>query len=182
MNRHEELRASIFMMICCVLGLFLKRVISPVTNIVTDFIRMPGGGVAGGVTMSLLVLGASLSKRRWAGTFMGLLQGLLALALGMGGYQGPFAVITFTVPGIAIDAARYFMRGEPEKTGLFYVAGSAAAGVSAIASNLLVFRFKGLTFLLWVTLAMCAGLLGGLISGLLYKRIKPMIIKGEKSL
>lgn len=172
MKKKVDLRELIFMALCCSLGLFAKRLISPATNMVTDLIRLPGGGVAGGISMSFLLLGASMSRYRWAGSCMGLLQGLLALVFGLSGNQGIFSVITYTVPGVVIDAMRLLWRGEREQPIFFMITCCLANASTAFASNLLVFHFHGLTFFVWLALAMCAGLLGGSISGLLFKRLR----------
>jgi hypothetical protein len=179
LKKYKDLRELIFMALCCLLGLFTKQLISPVTNAVTDLIRMPGGGMAGGLSMAFLLLGATFSSRRWAGTFMGFLQGLLALAFGMSGYQGIYAIFTYTVPGIAIDAMRLLWRGEYWQNGFFLLTCCLANASTAVASNLLVFHFHGLIFLLWVTLAACAGFFGGAMAGLIYKRLRFITSKEE---
>lgn len=43
MKKHMDLRHLLFLVICCDLGLFSKRLISPLANIVTDFLHIPGG-------------------------------------------------------------------------------------------------------------------------------------------
>jgi len=42
MEKHMDLRHLLFLAICCDLGLFSKRLISPLANIVTDFLHIPG--------------------------------------------------------------------------------------------------------------------------------------------
>ena len=176
-KRNNELRELIFAALCCVLGLLSKKMISPATNILTDFVRMPGGGTSGGIAMSFLVLGAAYSRRIWMGSLMGFLQALLALALGMAGYQGIFALITFTIPGAAIDVAKLLWKGKEKKGDFFVTACFLASSAAAVASNFLVFRFSGMMFLLWIGLAACAGILGGFIAFLLYEQLKK-ILKG----
>ena len=167
----EDVRDLIVMALCVVLGLFAKRLVSPATSLLSDLLRMPGGGLSGGIGMAFLVLGAALVRRRWAGTLMGLLQGALALALGLSGLQGVFALLTYTVPGAVLDAVRAAFRWDPARPGFFLLAACLANAASAAASNLVVFHFTGLVFLLWVAMAASAGLLGGWIAGLAHRRL-----------
>jgi hypothetical protein len=175
----EEIRTLVAMALCVVLGLFVKRLVSPATGLVADLVRMPGGGISGGIGMGLLTLGASLARRRWAGTLMGLLQGALALALGLSGYQGFFALATFSVPGLAIDLVRWAWGDARGRAGFFLVATSAASASSALASSLLVFHFTGTALLLWVALAASAGLVGGGLAGLLHGRLRRLGFEGR---
>ena len=161
------------------LGLFVKRFISPVTNLVTDLVRMPGGGVAGGICMSFLVLGAAMSHRRWAGSYIGFMQGLLALAFGLSGYQGIFSLVTYTIPGVVTDVTRILWRGAKNNNAFFILTTCMANVSTAFMSNALVFHFHGLTFMLWVALAASAGLLGGFISSVLYKRLQLFYIRKD---
>ena len=46
MKQRKPLRHLAFLAICVALSLVTKRIISPVTNLLTDMIRIPGGGAA----------------------------------------------------------------------------------------------------------------------------------------
>jgi hypothetical protein len=48
----------IFMAICCDLGLVAKKVISPVADIVTDSLHIPGG-IATSFSLMFLIIAAS---------------------------------------------------------------------------------------------------------------------------
>ena len=91
------------MAICLTLGLLAKRIISPLTNTLTDFFRIPGGSATVGFSLAFLVVGKHMSHVPCAATMMGFVQSLLALALGMSGYPGMLAVFSYTFPGIVID-------------------------------------------------------------------------------
>ena len=45
--RRSKLRAFIFMALCCDLGLFAKKLISPAANVITEFLHIPGGIATG---------------------------------------------------------------------------------------------------------------------------------------
>ena len=43
-----------WMSVCVVLGLISKRIVSPVTNVLTDFLRLPGGSAAAAFALVVL--------------------------------------------------------------------------------------------------------------------------------
>lgn len=169
-NQTTRLKTLVFMAFCCVLSLFSKRIISPATNFLTDLLRLPGGSVAAGLGFCFLLIAASVSGWRWAGTAMGLTQGLLALALGMAGNQGLLAPVTYSVPGFMMDMIRLCFRKKPCSAPSFLTAGTAAAGANAVCSSLLVFHFRGIPLLLWLVSSACAGLVGGMLAWLVFKK------------
>ena len=159
-----------FLAICVALSLVTKRVISPVTNLLTDFLRIPGGGAATAFSLMFLVVGTGGLRWRWAAAAAGFVQSLIALSLGMSAYQGIFAIFTYTLPGVVIDLFRQFY---PRRdTGFFLLACSAANTAGALLTNLLVFRLEGVAFALWMLIACVIGMLGGLLGQLLFARIK----------
>lgn len=158
-----------FLAICIALGLTCKRFISPITNILTDFIRLPGGGVAAAFSIMFLVIGASVTSWKIAGMTAGFIQGLLALSMGMSGYQGLLALVTYTVPGIVIDCARVV---SSQRNRYFYISVTVLASViNAAFSNLLVFRFSGKLMILWLLVAASSGAAGGCICGIIADRL-----------
>ena len=58
MNRYS-LRNLLFLTICCDLGLFSKRLIAPAANILTDFMRIPGG-IGTSFSLMFIVVAAEL--------------------------------------------------------------------------------------------------------------------------
>ena len=76
-------RQLTLMAFCLLLGLCAKRIISPVTNVLTDFFRIPGGSAAVGFSLAFLLIGREAAPVFGSATLMGFLQSLLALALGL---------------------------------------------------------------------------------------------------
>lgn len=170
MKQKVPLRYLTFLAICIALSLVTKRVISPVTNLLTDFIRIPGGGAAAAFSLMFLAIGTGQLKWRWATTAAAFVQSLIALALGMSAYQGAFAILTYTLPGLVIDLFRWIF---PKRDWVFFSLSCAAANTAgALLTNLLVFRLEGIAFALWMLIACVIGLLGGFLGELLYRRIE----------
>lgn len=169
MKRKLELYELVFMALCCVFGLFSKGLISPVTSILTDFIRIPGGCVSTGFSLMFLVIATAVVDKPGVGTIMGFIQGILALLLGKTGYQGVLAILTFTFPGVIIDIVNICYR---KKNIQYFLLSSMTGNIaSAFLSNLLVFHFESLTLFLWLLLATCSGIATGFVAIILFKFI-----------
>ncbi len=169
-------RQITLMAFCLLLGLCAKKIVSPVTNVLTDFFRIPGGSAAVGFSLAFLVIGRELVPVMGAGTAMGFVQALLAIALGFSGYQGPLALVTYTLPGLVIDLTAWGMK----KRGLLYfiLVSVLACQASALMSNLLVFHLSGVALLLWQLVAACSGVVGGACAHILYGRMAKIIKSG----
>lgn len=157
------------MALVLVLGLFSKRIVSPVTGLLTDFFRIPGGSAAVGFSMAFLLIGRQMVSLPFAGTLMGLAQAGLALALGMSGYQGALALITYSLPGLVLDLASCLpLGGLPGRV----LACALACLTSAGLSDALVFHLRGPSLVLWLLLAVLSGILGGWLAHLVLKRLE----------
>ena len=86
-----SLRNLLFLTLCCDLGLFSKRLIAPAANILTDFLRIPGG-IGTSFSLMFLVVAAELVPIFGCATLMSIIQSMIALSLGMVGSMGPAAV------------------------------------------------------------------------------------------
>lgn len=169
MKEKLPLRHLAFLAICIAMSLVTKRVISPVTNLLTDFLRIPGGGAATAFSLMFLAVGTGAMKWRWSTTGAGFVQSLIALSLGMSAYQGAYAILTYTLPGAVMDLIRW-LYPKRDKT-YFSLACGAANTAGALLSNLLVFKLEGIAFLLWMLIACTIGMLGGLLGELLFARL-----------
>ena len=171
--RRINTRELAMMAICLTLGLLAKRIISPLTNMLTDFFRIPGGSAAVGFSLAFLVVGKRISHIPGAATMMGFVQSLLALALGMSGYQGILAVFSYTFPGIVIDVAAFLLK----QHGMLYCFVSCIMGsvASALISNVIAFHLQGIALELWLLLSAFSGALGGYIAGLVSTRLSKII-------
>ena len=170
MKTKVPLRHLVFLGLCVALSLVTKRVISPVTNILTDFIRIPGGGAATAFSLMFLIVGTSGLQWRWATTAAAFVQCLIALSFGMSSYQGLLAVFTYSIPGVVIDLFRQYYPVKNQS--YFALACGAANSAGALMTNLLVFRLEGIAFLLWMLIACVIGLFGGFLGALFFHRLE----------
>lgn len=173
--KHTKLRRMIFLALCCDLGLFTKRLIAPVANILTDSLHIPGG-IGTSFSLMFLVLAAVLMPGFGCGTLMGAVQSGLALAMGMVGSMGALAPIGYIVPGFVIDCVIAISR----KIGLhddvaMLAANMLAAASASLTANLIVFHLRGLVLLLYVSVALTSGAICGVLGSSLAARLRPVI-------
>ncbi len=170
MKRSFDTSQIAFLAACIAMGLVSKRIISPVTNILTDFIRVPGGGASAGFAIMFLALGCSVTSYSFAGTLSGTAQGVLALMMGMSAYQGIFAVITYAIPGLVIDLIRKLMKSRSDS---YFILSCCLGNVAgSLVSNQLTFHFTSFLLVIWVLVAACSGCLGGMIGGTVLRRME----------
>ncbi len=174
MNNYK-LRNLIFLTLCCDMGLFAKRLIAPVANIVTDFIRIPGG-IGTSFSLMFLVIAAAIVSVRGCATLMGLVQSAIALALGMVGSMGALSPIGYIVPGIIIDLV-FLIGRRTGKIGhaTMVIANMLSAAAAGLTANLIVFHLSGVPLLLYITVALASGAICGTLAHVLAGKLRPIL-------
>lgn len=170
-----RLRDIIFFVLCCDIGLFGKQLIAPAVNVVTDMLRIPGGiGTSFSLMFSVVV--AFVLPQFGCATLMGVMQSVLALAMGMTGRLGILSPIGYIVPGIIIDCVVWACRKAKLSIKPSMVLTSILASVTAaVTASLLIFRLKGWPLILYISVGIAAGALFGGLAQLLYSRLLPLI-------
>ncbi len=171
----NRLRNLIFLALCCDLGLFSKRLIAPAANVITDFLRIPGG-IGTSFSLMFLIVAAELVPRFGCGALMGAVQSILALSLGMTGSMGALAPIGYIVPGIIIDCIFYISRKTgTHNSGSMVLANMLSAASAGLTANLIVFHLRGPVLALYVTVALLSGALCGCLAVSLSRRLRPIL-------
>ena len=156
------------------IGFISKRLIAPFANIITDFLRVPGG-IGTAFSLMFLVVGAYLIQRKGAASAMSLVQCILAMSLGMVGAMGTLSPFGYLMPGIIIDIVIVLCRrcNTPQ---LITMTSANAAGslAAALTANFIVFRLRGAVLALYLLIALISGGLCGLLAAVIYKRIRPL--------
>ena len=169
-----RLRTLIFLALCCDLGLFSKRLVSPAANLVTDFLHIPGG-IATSFSLMFLVVAAVMIERFGCAAIMSIVQSALALAFGMVGSMGALSVIGYVVPGFAIDILLFVTRRSPlSRRERVVLANAIAAPCAALTANLIVFRLRGMVLLLYVCVSATSGAIFGLLGAEIVRRLTPI--------
>ncbi len=146
------------------LGIGIKPIIVPLVHIVTGPLYIPGGAAAGGFYMLWIVLAIGMTGRVGTGTLTGFTQALLVIITGAYGTHGAISIITYTLPGFAVDiGAKVLGRGLMTPGG-FFTMGMLANISGTFLSSLVFFRLPLIPLLLSLSTASLSGGLGGLIA------------------
>jgi len=88
-------------------------------------------GHSGVIWMALLVVGKAASGKRWGGTLIGLVTGILALAI-VPGKEGVLTGLKYLAPGITLDLITPLLGGRLDKPWTAAI----AASVAHVAKNI----------------------------------------------
>lgn len=156
------------------IGFVSKRLIAPFANVLTDFLRVPGG-IGTAFSLMFVVIGAYLIQRKGAAAVMSLVQCILAMSLGMTGAMGTLSPLGYLLPGIVIDIVIALCQRYNASMPLSMTAANAAGSLTAaLTANFIVFRLRGAVLALYLLIALISGGLCGLLSTVIYRRIRPL--------
>ena len=175
MSKRRQHKQTLFYLILialmAALGIGAKPLIGTLAHLVTGPLAIPGGAMAGGIYMLFLVLAASLTGVRGAGTLCGFLQGLLAMVTGFGSH-GAMSPLTYTLPGLAADLAFLLLARREVGLPACFLAGMLANIAGTVSVNYVFFSMPWLFLLLSLFAAGFSGGLGGVIAWNVTKKVK----------
>lgn len=172
--RHSKLTMLNFMALCCVLGLFTKKLINPFANVITEALHIPGG-ISTGFSIMFLVIAAEIVREKYCGTMMGTVQGFLALALGRVGSMGILMPLGYIATGVAIDLVYYLQKNvKCSKTDRMVFANALAALMASVTANLLVFHLSGPVLWLYLGVSATSGTCYGFLGSAIVTRLYPI--------
>ena len=172
--KQTKLNMLIFMALCCTLGLFVKKLVNPLANVITEALHIPGG-ISTGFSIMFLVVAAEVVMMKRSGSMMGSVQGFLALALGRIGSMGILAPLGYIVPGITIDVVyslqKYLKLSRTER---MMLANGLAAVMASVTANVLVFHLRGPVLWLYLCVSLTSGSIYGYLGSLVVVRLCPI--------
>jgi hypothetical protein len=146
------------------LGIGIKPIIVPLVHVFTGPLYIPGGAAAGGFYMLWIVLGIGITGKVGTGTLIGLIQALLVIITGAYGNHGAVSIITYTLPGLAVDLGAGILGNKLLCSGSFFILGLLANISGTLLSNMVFFRLPLVPMLLSLSAASLSGGIGGLIA------------------
>lgn len=158
------------------LGIAVKPVVVSLAHLITGPLFIPGGSLAGGFYMMWLVLGAALIKRPGTATLIGLVQAVMVIAVGVYGSHGIFSIITYTLPGLAVDAVFLGTKSRSDEKLTMFFSGIGANLTGVILSNMIFFRLPMLPLILSICIGAFSGAIGGLLAYYTAMRIEKLRI------
>jgi len=154
------------------LGIAVKAVVTPVIHLASAPLFIPGGALAGGLYMMWLVVAVGLTGKLGSATLTGLVQAILVLLTGIGGSHGLLSLLSYTLPGLVIDAWLLISRHKLCCLPCAFVACILANLCGTAAVNIIFFRLPLIPLLLSLTAAAFSGGMGGLLSWHLLKSLR----------
>lgn len=173
--RKYTLRQYVFMALCCDLGLFSKRLLAPVTNLITDALHIPGG-IGTSFSIMFVLIGAIVCGKVGCATMMCMIQSGLALCMGMVGSMGILSPIGYILPGIMMDIMLLICKkmGVPSDIKLMFT-NALGAITASLTANLIVFHLWGPPLWLYLMVALSTGAVCGLLGNAVVKKLLPAI-------
>ncbi|MBQ5814088.1 MAG: hypothetical protein IIW34_08070 [Clostridia bacterium] len=170
-----RLRKLIFWALCCALGVFSKRLVAPIANMITGALHIPGG-IGTAFSMMFLAVAATLAPYRWSCTKMSAVQSALALAMGSVGSMGVLSPLGYIIPGMLMDLVFILGRRIGLSDGDRLVFANAAGSLAAaLTANAIVFRLWGIILLVYACVAALSGMLFGMLGSWLAGKLRPAI-------
>lgn len=170
--RRFSIKDMIIIAAMAALGLAVKAVLTPLIHLASAPLFIPGGALGGGLYMMWLVLAVGITGRLGAATLAGLVQAILVMLTGVGGSHGLLSLVSYTLPGIAIDAWLLISRHR--------ICCLPCTFVSCILANLsgtfvvshIFFRLPVIPLMLSLTAAAFSGGAGGVLSWRLLQALR----------
>ncbi len=178
MNKKRGLLASytlrdlIHIALCAALGIAVKPLLTPLVHIATGPLMIPGGAMAGGIYMLFIIVPVGFTKKRGASTLTCLLQALLVMVTGVPGNHGVLSLVTYGLPGVAVDLISLTAARKGLNALTCLACGLAANVTGSILTNLVFFRLPTIPLMLMLFTAALSGCIGGLIAWQLIKRLR----------
>lgn len=154
------------------LGVAVKPIVQPIAHTISTPLMIPGGALAGGLYMMWLVVAMGLVGRRGTATLAGLIQALLVILLPIPGSHGAMSVVSYTLPGIAIDVGLLIARRRVDSLPTAFAAGILANVAGTAMVNVIFFSLPLVPTLLSLFAAALSGAIGGVLSWQLLKTLR----------
>jgi energy-coupling factor transport system substrate-specific component len=161
----------LYIAVFAALGLAIKPIVTPLIHLVSAPLLIPGGSLAGGFYMMWLVLPSVIISKRGTAFLTGLIQAIVVLSLGYFGNHGAISLLSYTLPGLTIELASLFFKDK--KTLSYMITASISANLCGVLIvTILVMRLAILPFLISMFAAILSGIIGGILSFEIIKKLK----------
>ena len=157
---------------CAGLGIAIKPVLVPLVHIITGPLFIPGGAVAGGFYMLFIVVAAGLVEKPGTATITCAVQAILVIITGVIGSHGILSLVTYILPGVAVDFFYWFIRKRKLSALSCFIMGLLANTAGSFLSNVVFFRLPFVPLMLTLLAGALSGGLGGLIAYGIIKKLK----------
>ena len=158
------------------LGIAVKAIITPLAQIITGPLFIPGGAIAGGFYMLFLVLGYAIIKKPGTAFLIALIQALVVFIAPTPASHGIASFITYLAPGVALELLYFIMQRTSWSLLGCFLGGMLANVTGSFAVNMVIFRLPLIPLLLSLSSAALSGALGGWIAYSVLARLEKLKI------
>ena len=162
--RRFSIKDLAFIAAMAALGIAIKSVLTPLIHLISAPLFIPGGSLAGGLYMMWLVMAAGLTGKRGSATLAGIVQAIIVIITGISGSHGMFSLISYSLPGIAIDIWLLLSRHRICCLPCAFVSCVLANIFWTVATNLIFFSLPLIPLLLSLAAAAFSGGVGGVLA------------------
>lgn len=162
------------------LGIAVKPVVVPIAHIISTPLMIPSGALAGGLYMMWLVVAYGLTGRRGTATLTGFIQAIIVIITGVVGSHGIMSLISYTLPGVAVDLGMLILRHGIDNAPCALIAGLLANVTGTACVNVIFFNLPAIPLMLSLATAAFSGSVGGLLSWALLKALTRYGITGRE--
>lgn len=158
--------------IMAALGIAVKPIVVPLAHLIGAPLMIPSGAIAGGLYMMWIVIAFGITGKYGTATLVALVQALLVLFTGVVGSHGVISLLSYTLPGIAVDIVLLLIGHRVCCLPCAFIAGAVANMAGTIAVNFVFFKLP-IFFLVMITaMSLLSGGIGGIISWQLLKVLR----------
>lgn len=158
-------RELVFLALIAVFSMVTKPYVKSVVKVITQPLGIPGGVAAGTIYMFWVVLAGYMVSRPGSVFLFCLLQGILAMIMGLTGALGALIIVSYSLPGIAVEVLYLVLgifRRDCRHAPVPCIAAGAVANVAGSVSNaILMFGMGGSLLLIISSVSALTGGLGG---------------------
>ena len=170
--RYFSVRDITLIAVLAALGIAVKSVLTPLIQIASAPLFIPGGALAGGLYMMWLVVAADVTGKYGAATLTGLVQATLVVLTGLGGSHGVFSFVSYTLPGLAIDLWLFLSGRRVSSLPSAFISCILANICGTASVNIIFFRLPAIPLLLTLAAAAFSGGAGGVLAWHLLKALR----------
>lgn len=161
------------------LGIAIKPIVVPLSQIITGPLYIPGGTVAGGFYMMWIVLGAAMVRKKGTATLIAIVQAIMVISLGILGTHGIMSFVSYIAPGLAVDLVLLIGGYKRFGAGWLFAAGVVANLCGTFIVNLIFFKLPLIPLILTLSTACLSGGLGGIIAYAITTRVSKYSLFGD---
>lgn len=173
---HFQLADYVVLAMLAGMGIASKVIIVPLAQAITGPLFIPGGVVAGGFYMLFLILGTAITGKFGAALLVALIQAVLVTITGTFGSHGAASLLTYTLPGVAVEIWFFLSRHRGCCPFCCFAAGMLANMAGTFGVNLAIFNLSLVPLLLSIAAAALSGGLGGLLASSIVRGLQKLDI------